>query len=194
MRIIRRESYSRMPWKNSQGMTEEIMVVPQDGGIDAFDWRLSIAHVGANGPFSLFPGVDRTIALLDGDGLLLDLPENRTVALTRGGPPFTFPGDWTISSRNIGGPTMDLNVMTRRGRFAHAMSHETIHGLRPLRAADLTLFIPTGTMRVLTSGTWSPLHAFDTLTLQAGEQATIETDEPTNAFVIVLTGAASSGE
>ena len=127
MRIVRRETYRRMPWKNGQGLTEEVAVMPEGGGgIDGFDWRLSIAHVDADGPFSLFPGIDRTIALLDGEGLALDLPEGRAVALTPSGAPFAFPGDWAIASRNLGGPTIDLNIMTRRGRCTHAMRRLTL--------------------------------------------------------------------
>ncbi len=38
-----------MPWKNGGGVTTEICVSPPSG---AFDWRVSIATVNADGPFS----------------------------------------------------------------------------------------------------------------------------------------------
>eukprot|EP01035_Chromulina_nebulosa_P052956 gene52956-72284_t len=53
-----------MPWRNGQGMTEEIVNFPPESSLADFDWRLSIAHVEKDGPFSVFPGVVRTILLL----------------------------------------------------------------------------------------------------------------------------------
>lgn len=120
MRILRRANYRRMPWKNGLGVTEEVIADPPESDIGNFGWRISIAHVGTDGPFSLFPGVDRTITLLDGGGLFLDL-QDRTVELDRKGEPFAFAGELSISSRNKAGPTIDLNVMTRRGQYRHVM-------------------------------------------------------------------------
>lgn len=126
MRILRRADYRRMPWKNGQGITEEVASFPHGGSMEDFHWRISIAHVGADGPFSVFPGIDRTIALLEGEGLVLDLPGGGTRTLRPGGDPFAFPGEWAVSSRNCAGATIDLNVMTRRGRCAHEMRRLTL--------------------------------------------------------------------
>jgi uncharacterized protein len=68
MRILRAENYRRMPWKNGGGLTAEIAVSPESAGLDDFDWRVSMARVEAGGPFSLFPGVDRTLSILEGEG------------------------------------------------------------------------------------------------------------------------------
>jgi environmental stress-induced protein Ves len=121
MQVLRHQDYKRMPWKNGLGITEEVMAFPPASDIGTFGWRLSIAHVGADGPFSVFAGIDRTIALLDGDGLSLDFPEGRTVELTPRSEPLAFSGDLEISSRNKSGKTIDLNIMTRRGQFRHRM-------------------------------------------------------------------------
>lgn len=120
MQVLRHADYRRMPWKNAMGITEEVIAFPPGSDIASFGWRLSIAHVGADGPFSVFAGIDRTIALLDGGGLLLDMPDG-TVELGPRGEPLPFSGDLQISSRNKAGPTIDLNIMTRRGRFEHRM-------------------------------------------------------------------------
>lgn len=185
MRIIRREDYRRMPWKNGQGMTEEILTFPAGSDADRFDWRVSIAHVGTDGPFSLFPGVDRTIALLEGNGLLLDLPDDRTVTLTGTSDPFSFSGDWSVASRNLGGQTTDLNVMTRRGRHRHSMTRETFHASQRLQASDQTILVPTAALRVQVGGCWSQINRFDTLELERGEQVTIDTIGPIEIFVIL---------
>lgn len=189
MRIIRREDYRRMPWKNGQGMTEEILCFPVGSDAERFDWRLSIAHVGTDGPFSLFPGVDRTIALLEGKGLLLDLPEDRTVTLSGTSVPFSFPGEWPVAGRNLDGPTIDLNVMTRRGRYRHAMTRRTFQTPRNLQAAEFTLLVPTADVRVEIDGHWSKLDRFDTLELERDEQVTVGTVRPVDIFVIAISTA-----
>lgn len=106
-----------MPWKNGGGTTREIAAWPPAAGLDAFDWRLSIADIAADGPFSAFPGIDRQIVLLDGDGVRLHARDgsfdHRLVAV---GEPFAFAGEATVEATLLGGPTRDFNVMTRRGR------------------------------------------------------------------------------
>ncbi|PPS58274.1 hypothetical protein CRX72_12315 [Pantoea sp. BRM17] len=56
-------------WRNGGGETREIVSFPP--GAADFAWRASIATLDASGPFSLFPGVDRVITLLQGDSPLL---------------------------------------------------------------------------------------------------------------------------
>lgn len=106
-----------MPWKNGGGTTREIAAWPPGAGLDAFDWRLSIADIAADGPFSAFPGIDRQIVLLDGGGVRLHARDgsfdHRLVAV---GEPFAFAGEATVDATLLGGPTRDFNVMTRRGR------------------------------------------------------------------------------
>lgn len=60
-----------MPWKNGGGMTRELVCQPPDADMDSFDWRVSIAHIASDGPFSSFSGVDRIITLLSGGGVHL---------------------------------------------------------------------------------------------------------------------------
>ncbi len=52
------------PWKNGGGVTREIVCQPPGAGLAAFDWRVSIATIASDGPFSLFAGIDRVITLL----------------------------------------------------------------------------------------------------------------------------------
>jgi environmental stress-induced protein Ves len=103
------------PWKNGGGSTRTIAIFPPEAGFHDFDWRVSVADVESSGEFSRFPGVDRTILLLDGDGMILHF-DNRSVALTTPYEPFAFSGDDRVRSELINGSTSDFNVMTRRGR------------------------------------------------------------------------------
>lgn len=111
-----------MPWKNGLGFTTEVARFPQAG--EHFDWRVSIASVEQDGPFSRFPGHDRILLVLEGAGLILE----RGGGLTRLGPleSVAFPGDHDTFGRLVAGPIRDFNVITRRG-VARARL-EVVHG------------------------------------------------------------------
>jgi environmental stress-induced protein Ves len=72
--------------------------------------------VDSAAPFSSFPGIDRVIVLLDGDGFTMTLDDVRTHALTVPHEPFAFPGEARVTVALAGGPTRDFNLMLRRGR------------------------------------------------------------------------------
>jgi environmental stress-induced protein Ves len=104
------------PWKNGGGTTREIAVWPPGAGMDAFAWRVSVADIVADGPFSAFPGIDRQIALLDGAGVHLQAHDDSFChRLTAIGEPFGFAGDTAVHATLVEGPTRDFNVMSRRG-------------------------------------------------------------------------------
>ncbi|MGH8804698.1 MAG: HutD/Ves family protein [Polaromonas sp.] len=106
------------PWKNGGGSTREIACWPPGAGLDDFGWRVSIATIAAAGPFSVFEGVDRSIMLLDGDGVRLRSGDGRIDhLLDRPHRPFAFSGDAAIACTLLGGPSSDFNVMARRGRW-----------------------------------------------------------------------------
>lgn len=185
MRIIGRDTHRRMPWKNGQGLTDEVAVFPEGAGADGFDWRLSIAHVGSGGPFSPFAGIDRSIALLDGPGLSLDLPDGRCVTLSPGGAPFAFPGEWPVSARNAAGPTVDLNIMTRRGRWRHALHRVPLAGERLVRAEGTVLLVVNGDAR-LGAGNGQALRRFDAVMLAPGEEVVLAAAAPCDVWVASL--------
>lgn len=120
MTLLRAAGFRRMPWKNGGGETFEIAASPPDAAPDAIDWRISMAIVARDGPFSSFPGIDRTLTILDGDGLELALGNaGAPVMLTPDAEPFRFAGDIPAHARLLGGAVTDFNVMTRRSRFGH---------------------------------------------------------------------------
>ncbi len=71
--ILTVSSYRRMPWKNGGGETVEIAIAPEGAALSEFDWRISVATVATNGPFSIFPGFDKTLSILDGEGMSLEM-------------------------------------------------------------------------------------------------------------------------
>lgn len=131
-----------MPWKNGGGVTTEIAVSPPGAGLDDFDWRVSMARVESSGPFSGFAGVDRTLALLEGEGMVLDIAGRPPVEITRASAPLAFPADVPTQATLIAGPITDLNVMTRRARAAHTVERLLISAPTEIRAdADAALIL-----------------------------------------------------
>jgi uncharacterized protein len=152
MRLIRPADHRCMPWKNGGGETREIAIAPPDAALDGFDWRISMARVAVDGPFSLFPGIDRTLAILDGRGIRLALDGSAPVDLTADSAPLSFPGDVGVSATLIAGPVADLKVMTRRGRFTHSMARRRIDVPTDLAIdADIALLLcAAGSVQVTT--------------------------------------------
>ncbi|MFJ8014351.1 HutD family protein [Streptomyces sp. NPDC096339] len=114
VRILRAAGRAASVWKNGGGVTREIAVFPDGADMDDFLWRASLAEVAADGPFSAFPGVDRTLTLAEGAGMDLVVGGRRRLVEERFAPQ-DFPGDEPTDCRLLSGPVVNLNVMYRRG-------------------------------------------------------------------------------
>lgn len=121
MKIIRATDCRTTRWKNGGGSTTELAIEPPDASLERFDWRISMARVASDGPFSEFPGIDRTLAVISGNGLRLSIDGKPPVTLDRGSDPIQFPGDVATSARLLCGEITDLNVMSRRTRYGHRL-------------------------------------------------------------------------
>ncbi len=139
--ILRAADRASLPWKNGGGVTREVAVHPPGSDLDSFDWRVSLAEVREAGPFSLFPGVERQMAVIAGR-LELSIAGRPTLWLTAESAPCEFPGDVPASARPLEASVSDLNVMTRRGRCAAQLRR--CHG-----AASLTLTLEADTTLLL---------------------------------------------
>jgi len=95
-----------VPWKNGGGVTRELATGGGSGS--AWGWRVSLAEVAADGPFSVFPGVDRVIAVIEGAGMDLVAPDGVRTALELF-EPVRFSGEAVVSGRLRDGPVRDLN-------------------------------------------------------------------------------------
>jgi len=140
MRKVSLAAAPPMPWKNGGGVTRELAIAPAGAGIDDFDWRISCAQVASGGAFSAFPGVDRSLAVLDGAGLRLDFAGGAPVALGAACAPLQFAGEQPVTAALLDGPVGDFNVMTRRARWRHRLDVWVLHGRQALRReAELEL-------------------------------------------------------
>ncbi|RYE32967.1 MAG: HutD family protein [Hyphomicrobiales bacterium] len=162
MRIIRAADCKVMPWKNGGGTTTEIAVSPEGAPLSDFDWRISMAHVGQDGPFSSFPGIDRTLSVLSGNGIRLAFGDGETVSLDRTTAPFFFAADRAVNGVLVDGAIDDLNVMSRRGRWRHRV--ERLSGERSLPASEGLLVL------VACKGDWQVNGA----ALPAGDSAVMD--------------------
>lgn len=111
-----------MAWQNGLGQTAEVARFPATA--TPFEWRISIAQVTGNNPFSLFPGVDRTIVQLTGPAMTLTHPTLNHHETLQPLTPYAFSGD-VETSATVAGPATDFNVMVRRGIWHKAV--ESLH-------------------------------------------------------------------
>lgn len=162
MRIIRAAACPVMPWKNGGGTTTEIAVAPDGATLNDFDWRISMAHVGADGPFSSFPGIDRTLSVLTGAGITLAFGDGERARLDRSSAPYPFAADRAVDGQLVDGPIDDLNVMTRRGRWQHRV--ERLSNASSLTASEGLLVL------VARNGKWQVNGA----ALPAGDSAILD--------------------
>ena len=112
MRVISASENRRVRWKNDGGWTTEIARDPAAG--EHFRWRVSVAEIERDGPFSSFPGVDRELLLLDGSGIELDIDGVPPRRLAQRFERVRFAGEARVDCRLLAGPTRDFNVMADR--------------------------------------------------------------------------------
>ncbi len=108
-RVLGPVNFRQMLWANGKGVTVEMAREDLDGRML---WRLSRASVVENGPFSIFPDVERNLTVLTGPGFRLtgdgvDL-DARPMA------PVAFAGDVAVMATGVTAPSDDFNVMTAR--------------------------------------------------------------------------------
>ena len=159
LQVRRRGDHRRMPWQNGGGITYEVAREPADGD---FDWRISMAEVAGDGPFSALPGVDRVIALIEGEWMALTIDGKRHLLPLR--HPFSFSGDSRVTCE-VPGASRDLNVMTRRGRASAAvemLQPTTPDEVQPRGAGLVALVCLNGPVHVVTGTDGATdLDAFD---------------------------------
>lgn len=189
MKIIRASDCRTTAWKNGGGSTTEIAVAPPDASLENFDWRVSMARVASNGPFSEFSGIDRTLAVVTGSGLSLTIGDAAPIMLDRDSDPISFAGDTPTSARLAAGAITDLNVMIRRGRFTHQLLRMREPRHCEFDDSDIALVVAG-------SGTLELTYLQDSVTLTEGDAAVLtRTDDatfwiapkpPANCYVVLL--------
>jgi len=121
VRVIEKASFRDMPWANGMGVTTELFA-RRDEQTERILWRISMAGVSSDGPFSHFAGYDRILVLLEGAGLRLSHRDGTEHCLTGAYEQAVFPGDVGTHATLIDGPVRDFNVITDRAAFKPAVT------------------------------------------------------------------------
>ncbi|MFD7105585.1 HutD/Ves family protein [Streptomyces celluloflavus] len=129
--ILRAAGRTAVAWRNGGGVTREVAVHPPGAGWDAFDWRVSLAEVTADGPYSPLPGVRRILTVVAGAGTELTVAGTTRLRADRYRP-LAFPGGAATAGRLLDGPVVNLNVMLREGRARATV--EMVRGSRRVAA------------------------------------------------------------
>ena len=186
-RLIPANEYRRVRWRNGAGWTREIHAEPHEargaasgGAGDGWDWRLSIAEIEQDAPFSVFPGVERELVLLSGNGLHLEFDGGESQLLQPPHGRLRFAGERDVHGRLVDGRTEDFNLMWRRDAVDATLWH------RPLVGAMVVFVEPGDTWVVHLSAGEAGIggDAVPPLSLAMGDTALLRTGEARGRYVL----------
>lgn len=185
--VIPANEYRRERWRNGLGWTREIHAEPVSAeriaaAAGQWAWRLSIAEIESDAPFSTFPGIDRIVVLLSGNGLRLCFDDGTAHLLQPPHDLLQFAGERAVTGELVEGTTHDFNLMWRRDVVDAQLWH------RPL-VGPMILFVDPGTTWAihLIAGQARFADGSGLPDLAAGDTALLQADE--NRLRHVLDGA-----
>ena len=159
--------YRRQRWRNNLGWTREILRQPER---DDYDWRASIAEIDHDCPFSAFPGHDRVLVLLAGNGMRLEFDDGRQETLEPPRGRIAFRGEDALQCSLLDGPTRDFNLIWRRDRVRAELMHRPLVGpmlFFPEPGVQWLVFLLSGQARLKDRPDVEPLAVGDSLLLEA---------------------------
>ncbi len=167
-RYFPQQDFTRMAWKNGGGSTLEIHRQPESDS--DWLWRLSVAQIDQDGPFSAFPGCDRTLVLLAGEGIQLDFDGQQIPVL----PPYGqihFAGEQSPDCHLMDGSTQDFNAIWKRDALDMQVQRRAMTGsLWCIAEAGVSWFVYflSGTGRIKDDPDSPEIIAGDAIWLQPG--------------------------
>ncbi|WP_249554587.1 HutD family protein [Shewanella sp. 10B] len=190
IQIICYEECESSLWKNGGGSTKQLLIWPKGADLSNFDFRISIATISSDGPFSLFNGIDRQLCILEGEGVKLhikgnDLGQSKEIVLRPNDPPFCFSGETQIESKLLDNQILDFNVMTRRGNYTARIERIEFNGTIQIEANENSAHQPTNTqptqfllplapISCIYQGEKITLQSYDLLQLAEEKNTTVE--------------------
>lgn len=187
MNIIRGSDLVERPWRNGGGITREI--TESRRGADLL-WRLSMADVATDGPFSDFSGLMRVLTVIDGGAMELITPQGTLTAEPH--KPLRFDGGLAVTSKLLDGPLRDLNLMFDPRVIAGDVT--SLHGplaqsLTATPRQSYALHMLAGAARITDRiGAGTGLARSDTLILEAGAPVTDITLDADGAALLISIG------
>lgn len=144
MRIQRSSEHTPMPWANGRGTSYEIASDRNEAG--EWTWRLAMAPVNEDGPFSRIECVNRSLAVVEGVGMLLSVDRKKLQCLPM--QVVRFRGDAVTEAALTDGPIMDINLMVRRKEAEGEMAMVSDAGL----LNDVSIVVAVGGSAQVKSG------------------------------------------
>ncbi|MBS0212612.1 MAG: HutD family protein [Proteobacteria bacterium] len=190
LRSIPANEYRRVRWRNGGGWTREIATGRMSSpSVDVatpagdWDWRLSIAEIERDGPFSEFAGCDRVLVLLGGNGMRLDFSGREGVELHPPHGRIAFAGEDAVQCALLDGSTTDFNAMVRRACCTMQVFH------RPL-VGSMVFFAEAGVLWAvhLMAGRARVQSEDAAIQLEAGDTAFIDNVAGTTSLRSILDG------
>ena len=167
-------------WKNGGGVTRELLAWPHP---THWVFRLSVADVQADGPFSVFEGVQRWFAVLSGAGVRLCLGhggEGVVHTLNSHSAPFCFDGALPVDCALIDGATQDFNLMLRADQ-ASAHMQRVVDRLDAVTAGPRTVALWAGgagaEIWIGRACTWLAAHSLAWQVLPAGVALNVRSND-----------------
>lgn len=141
-KLIRYAEHTEMPWKNGGGSTREI--AREVDGARPY-WRLSLATVDKSGPFSILPGCERIILLLDGQPMSLHFDDGEVMTLSRGEPRLFSCERPLQAVLQDSGERRDLNLIWNRDALNANVQVLSLngHSMFASSATNVTLVVAT---------------------------------------------------
>lgn len=133
-----------MPWANGRGTSYEIASDRNEAG--EWTWRLAMAPVNEDGPFSRIECVNRSLAVVEGVGMLLSVDRKKLQCLPM--QVVRFRGDAVTEAALTDGPIMDINLMVRRKEAEGEMAMVSDAGL----LNDVSIVVAVGGSAQVKSG------------------------------------------
>jgi len=181
--ILPSHDYHRERWRNGAGWTREIVRLrgaagngwipyADDDTGDDWDVRLSIAEIDTDCAFSAFPGIERELVLLHGDGIELTFADGRVVVVDPPHGRIRFAGADAPNCHLSYGPTHDFNLMWRAQRVQAQLLHRPLVGAMVFFAGAgvaWAVHLVSGRAHFKDRADLAPLQAGDSALLGAGD-------------------------
>jgi environmental stress-induced protein Ves len=178
IRALRPKDYLITPWKNGRGTTTQIAIFPENASLQKGDflWRVSMATIFEDGLFSRFPGFNRFITVLEGEGVRLHFEDREELLSPK--DVLEFSGEREVRCVRLGTKVRDLNLIFRKTLQAHFEISSDRRRLQTLVGTTLIVFVKTGAVDVT--------HTHNSaLNLQLNETIVIEFTDSDDSHLII---------
>jgi uncharacterized protein len=187
LRVVRYVDAIESIWKNGLGQSKLIAKSPEGCVSDDFDWQISLARMTGSLPFSDYPGVDRSLYVIAGQGLHVRSPI-RDVTLLSDSEVLEFDGSEKIVGTTIGTEEMhDFNILSKQGRVKHRSRRTPISQV-PFTltvAGTSIIYVQAGKIDIASGGLKASIEAGDSAILESAEKDECQISSKIDSICII---------